>query len=952
MVCFKQSYYDAPLLFYLVRERRKNMGNKKLLVLSAVLVLGLSACGGGNNEGVGRYTLNRFSSVSPSNWNELTYRDNNDTQILSNMVSSFYEFDFEFDSEGEIVDGGFAVEYSAATGLEDVTDLYAGVQKWGLDEDAEKQAYKITLRDDLKWDDGTPIHASDFVYSAKELLNPLFLNYRANTLYQGNLTVHGAKNYVFQGSHSYAETLIDEDYSDDRYIPMDQWYVNTSKPFKDGRESIYGFDDAEGNFHDVALDTNSGGVWTSRSFNYYYDYYISNGVYNNGHYGYWTLGYDATEDGFRQFYAVGDDAEKVVLLAKYDAEAETYVESYDISSGSRVALTFDDEASVWKNAAGEEVYSRKMVAPVWVQFEGAQKLYEAAKANKTEGQEGWVVLDTEEKVMWLATATAWINANVETLEEYAEVRGDYAYIEWQEWVYVGEDLPEYSWDNVGVLATGENEITLILDKPLVLLNDDESLNYRAAYILGSLQLVKEDLYEKCKQAPKAGATLWTSNYNSSLETSASWGPYKLTSFQVDKQYVLERNDNWYGYKMDQYKGQYQTSRIVTDIIPKWETAWLLFKAGNLTSIGIDVSIADEYKTSSRAIFTPGDSVWSFQIQSSESALKARETEGVDKEIIANAKFRKALSVGLNRVDYANTCFTADRPSLTLFTELHYYDVENGGKYTASTAWKEMICRFYEVDPADYDSLDDAVNSITGYDLTLARRLLTEAYNETYEAGKISATDKVVILIGVSTASTTYQRIKDFLSNAWTELAKGTPLEGRIEVPDLKEFGSSWSDDFRAGSYDLIPAAGWTGSAWDIPNLMDAYLNPEYMYSAAWETDKEMLTLTVDGEEYTMSLIDWNDCLQGLTTAKYNWGEGFLDQEERLKIMAAVEEQILNKAYSVPTVADYSATLLSNKVEYITRDYNTFMAYGGIRYMTYNYDDAAWEGVKASFDYRQ
>ena len=948
MVCFKQSYYDAPYLFKWCEKGENNMGSKKLLVLSAALVLGLTACGGGTPEGRGVYTLNRATSVSPSNWNELTYRDNNDTQILGNMQSSFYEFDFEFDANGEIVDGGFAVEYSASTKLEDVTADYVG-EKWGIEEGASKQAYKITLRNDLKWDDGTEIHAADFVYSAKELLNPLFLNYRANSLYQGNLTVHGAKSYVFQGSHSYAETMIDEDYSDDRYIPMDQWYVHEAAPFKDGRTNVYGFDDADGDFHDVALDTNDGAVW-GKAFNYYFDYYIANDIYYNGHYGYFTMGYDETEDGFRQFYAVGDDTEKVILLAKYDAETKLFTECYDISSGSRVALTWDDENSVWTDAKGTTVYDRKAVAPVWVQYEAAQKIYDMGKANKTEGQEGFVVLDTQEKVQMLSDCVAFLHGAEDT-EAYAAAAGDYAYIEWQEFVYVGEDLAEYKWEDVGVLATGKDEITIVLDKPLALLNDDESLNYRAAYILGSLPLVKQDLYESCKKAPQAGSKLWTSNYNSSLETSASWGPYKLESFQVDKQYVLVRNNNWYGYNMDEYKGQYQTDRIVTDVVAKWETSWLLFKAGDLSSIGIDVSIADEYKTSSRAIFTPGDSVWSFQIQSSADALHQRETAGVDKDIIANAKFRKALSVGLNRVDYANTCFTADRPCLTLFTELHYYDVENGGKYTASTAWKEMICRFYEVDPSEYDSLDEAVNSITGYDLDLARRLLTEAYDETLAAGKISATDKVVILIGVSTLSTTYERIKAYLAKAWATLAEGTPLEGRIEV-DVKEFGSSWSDDFRSGAYDLIPAAGWTGSAWDIPNLMDAYLNKTYMYSAAWETDKVDLTLTVDGKEYTMSILDWNNCLQGLTDAKYNWGEGFLDNEERLKIMAAVEEVILNTAYSVPTVADYSATLLSMKVEYITRDYNTFMGYGGIRYMTYNYDDADWNNVKASFDYRQ
>ena len=926
------------------------MGYKKLLILAAASTLIVTGCfkkNSSNQDGGKTYTLNRFTTVSPSNWNQLTYSDANDTQIMSFLGSSFFEFNFEFDSNGEIVDGGFAVDYSAATALKDVTANYKG--QYGVPADAAKAyAYEIELRNDLKWDDGSAITAADFVYSMKQQLDPLFQNYRASSFYQNNIVIHGAKDYVFQGSHAYSNTLIDEDYSDDAYVPMDQFYVNTNKPFKDGRAEIYGFNDADGNFHDLALKLNDGGVWSSHGFDYYYDYYIANGVYYQGHYGYFTMGYDETEDGLTQFYKIGDAEEKVVLLLQYDEE-DNLVGAFDVASGERVALTInalEDGSDIeFKNAAGEVVYTRKSCAPVMLNYPAAERLFKEGKANTKEGQVGYVILDTQAKVKDLQDATAFLHGYDDADAYYAD-KGDYGYLEWQEWVYVGEDLPVYDWANVGITANG-NKLTLILDKALALLNDDGTLNYRAAYMLGDLPLVKESLFEANKVAPKTGATLWTSTYNSSAESTASWGPYRLASFQVDKQYVLERNPNWYGYNMDQYKGQYQTDRIVCDTVPKWETAWLMFQQGDLSTIGIDPSIADEYKASARAVYTPGDSVWSFQIQSNEEALKGRETAGVDKEIIANQKFRKALSLGFNRAEYASTCFTADLPSLSLFTELHYYDVETGGKYIASTAWKEMICRFYNVDVSKFASLDEAVNSITGYDLAQARQLLTEAYNEQVAAGKFNEGDKVVITVGVSTYSTTYQRIVKYLTESWTNLAKTTPLEGKIEV-EVKEFGSTWSKEFKDnGSYDLIPAAGWTGSAWDIPGLMDAYLNPEYMYSKAWDTDHVMLKLTVNGEELEYSIREWNNCLMGEADAPKNFGEGFLDVDERLKIIAAIEEVVLETAYSVPTVSDYSAALLSFKVEYITRKYNTFMGYGGVRYMTYNYDDAAWEAIKGT-----
>ena len=157
-------------------------------------------------------TYRTYTSVMPSNWNELTYADNNDTQIMNNLVSSFYEYDYEFDeakggkfnedgtiNADAIVSGGFTVNYSAATKLEDVTSTVDA--KWGYTDEQKATggyAWKITLREDLKWDDGTPIDATDFVYTMQQQLDPLFQNMRASTYYN-NIQVKNARNYVYQG---------------------------------------------------------------------------------------------------------------------------------------------------------------------------------------------------------------------------------------------------------------------------------------------------------------------------------------------------------------------------------------------------------------------------------------------------------------------------------------------------------------------------------------------------------------------------------------------------------------------------------------------------------------------------------------------------------------------------------------------------------------------------------
>ena len=106
---------------------------------------------------------NTTTSVMPSNWNELTYADNNDTQIMSYIGSSFFDYDFKFENDKKyladgsinkegIVVGAYTTNYSAATKIEDVTSTVAS--KWGYTAAQKTEggyAWKITLRNDLKW---------------------------------------------------------------------------------------------------------------------------------------------------------------------------------------------------------------------------------------------------------------------------------------------------------------------------------------------------------------------------------------------------------------------------------------------------------------------------------------------------------------------------------------------------------------------------------------------------------------------------------------------------------------------------------------------------------------------------------------------------------------------------------------------------------------------------------
>ena len=802
-------------------------------LLAAVMLVSVVACAPEKPpvDEDKHYTWNTYLTLSPSNWNELTYQDNNDTEIMSYIGSSFFGYDFKYDAEGNIVPGEFVVTYEAATKLEDVSAAYVG-DKWGVPEGGKGYAYKITIRDDLKWQNGDPIKAEDFVYTMKEQLNPDFQNYRADSFYAGALILVNAQNYVKQGQSG--------------------WFA-ADMPY-----SVY------------------------------------------------------TEDL---------DSKIVFTLAP--ASDETPAEaSFRASMGFPASY---DAATTAAYVIGNYLADSAFTAETAAAMEG--KTFAEIKADATL------------KAAWDALIGWWQTEPNEELDFFVT---NYTY-------------PEMTFDNVGIfVGDTEYEIVIVLENSLDLLKDDGSLTYKAAYNMSSLPLVHKATYEANKIAPSEGVDLWTSKYNSSVETTMSWGPYKLESYQAGKQHVLVKNDQWYGFALEKNKGLYQTDKIVCDIVEDWNAAWVKFQAGEVDGISIDVSIADDYKTSDRAYFTPDDFVGSLQLQSNVEQLKARESDGINKSILGYTDFRKALSLSIDRTDYAQKCTTSSKAGFGLFNSMHYYDVANGGVFRNTDEAKKVLCNIYNVDPSQYENLDKAVAAITGYDLEAAKELVTKAYNDALAAGDIKETDKVLLTFGTGSITEGVERQYNYIKNAWTELVKGTPLEGRLDV-ELKDFATAWANDFRAGAYDVC-MGGWTGAAWDPGYFLLAYLDAGYMYSAAWDTANTMMEFTMKGVgengadiTETMSLLDWYDCLNGASGAKYNWSATALEESQRLQLIAALEEQVLKVYYTVPLVNNFGASMLSYKVDYVTYEYNTFMGYGGIKYMTFNFDDEGWAAEVAKYN---
>ena len=103
------------------------------------------------------------------------------------------------------------------------------------------------------------------------------------------------------------------------------------------------------------------------------------------------------------------------------------------------------------------------------------------------------------------------------------------------------------WNNVAMWAEGDDKIIIVLSSPLELLDDNCSLTQLAFTALNCLPLIHKDTYEACKIAPAIEGGLWGSSYKTSVETTISWGVYKLVDFEAGEFYLLEENEYYCGF---------------------------------------------------------------------------------------------------------------------------------------------------------------------------------------------------------------------------------------------------------------------------------------------------------------------------------------------------------------------------------------------------------------------
>lgn len=452
------------------------------------------------------------------------------------------------------------------------------------------------------------------------------------------------------------------------------------------------------------------------------------------------------------------------------------------------------------------------------------------------------------------------------------------------------------------------------------------------------------------------ATYEAGNYGTSLETTMSYGPYKLESVQAGKQVVLVQNENYYqftkkddgtlyaetDYEVDGEKVQaYQTTKIIIDAMTE-EAAKTAFMKGELSKW---IPSADEvpvYNTSEQLRQEAVADTYSLFFNTNEAALKKLDSKGNKNSVVlTNNNFRKAFSMAIDREDWV-TVTPAYKAAYYVINYAYHYDIFNDPTsiYRDAPQAMQAMCDVYGVkwvDGAMYGTLDEAYGSISGYYPEEAKNLMATACTELVSAGLYKKGEEIKIRVAYSAEALTasQQEQIDKLNEYLNAAASGSGF-GKITLEAVGEIENR-SDKVVAGEY----AIGYDAVGGELlapyANLQN-FLNPQknnIQEKGCWDPATEKLTLKIDGESVTMTWKEWSLATQG--NGKYaNASVGI-----KLDVTSALEREFLRKFYRIPLAAGCVASLQSYQVQDYAETYNIMYGFGGMELLTYNYSDTEW-----------
>lgn len=511
-------------------------------------------------------------------------------------------------------------------------------------------------------------------------------------------------------------------------------------------------------------------------------------------------------------------------------------------------------------------------------------------------------------------------------------------------------FPEMDFSEVGIFALSDTELVYVLTAPM-----------KGFYLKYGLPatLVHLETYDNCLTVDENG--IYTSTYGTSVETTKSYGPYKLIEFQTDKFIKFEKNEYWYGHE----PGVYQTTHVEIQQVGEASTRLEMFLAGQLDSYGLSADDFATYGLSDYRYDQKSPSTFGMVFNPNLDALKIQQEKSgnnINKTIITLIEFRQAMCFGMDRAAFTAATDPAGVVSFGLFSDQHIVNPETGVGYRNTPEGDQVLVDFWGLsddigEGKLYADNAEAVDGLTGYNPEQAKALFDAAYDKAIAEGLMDGDDVVEICIGMPVADNVfYNNGYNFIVNNYTELVKGTKMEGKLTFTRNDNLGQNYSTALQNNEVEMLFGVGWSGMAMNPYGLIMAYMTQRYQYDSHTDYTKIDLTVNLNGVDYTATVNDWYEIINGfahtLTAADgstITYVCGSMDElpEERLQILAAIEGAVLLNYNFIPLNGDSSALLKGQQIEYYSDEYNMMMGFGGLKYNTYNYTDAEWNAYVAS-----
>ena len=357
--------------------------------------------------------------------------------------------------------------------------------------------------------------------------------------------------------------------------------------------------------------------------------------------------------------------------------------------------------------------------------------------------------------------------------------------------------------------------------------------------------------------------------------------------------------------------------------------------------------ADEmstYSTSDKIYQVDETYTMSFFFNSSLSALQNMDKNkgNTNSVVLSNDKFRKAFSLSINRADWVKAT-AGFKPAYSLMSKLYYYNAfeDPTSIYRDTEPAMKAICDLYGVEYGEgkpYATLKEAHDSITGYNLTEAKALMKEACDELVAAGLYKKGENIHIRVAYGYGALTSDNQQQMtLFNQYLNAALEGSGFGKITLEALGNLGDERYDGPAKGEY-AIGYGAWGGAAFYPFRNLQVYFDPDQNKVnelGCWDPKTTNITLNINGQEDTMTAQAWSNSMIG--EGKY----ANATDQVKIEITAQLENWFLKTYYRIPIASTTNCSLLSYQVDYYTENYNIMYAFGGIRLLNYNYDDAEW-----------